>query len=115
LIFDSKNILTFICLILLNNTTPEPLWDYLVSNYEAVAGKGLDKKQFENKPGTFTASHGTITVSNATPETRLIVEEKAPKPDTSTRFGKKEEESAAAKARVKSEQRFTTSFTITQA
>ena len=84
-------------------------------NYEAVAGKGLDKEKFENKPGTPTTSHGTITVSNATPETVLIVEEKAPKRDTSKGSGKKEEEAAAAKATGKKEQRFMTSFAITQA
>ncbi|NOR11304.1 MAG: DUF4157 domain-containing protein [Desulfovibrionaceae bacterium] len=84
-------------------------------NYEAVAGKGVDKAKFEDKSGTSTASRGTITVSNAPAETRLIVEEKAPKANTSKQSDKKEKESAAARATVKREERFSTSFTITQA
>lgn len=103
-------------------------------DYEAVAGKGgshmikkgdakgtrkeFSKEDFKNKPGASTASYGTITVSNATPDTKLIVGEKAPKPDTSKRSGKREEESErkkGAKDTVKTEQRFTASFVIAQA
>ena len=102
-------------------------------DYEAVAGKGggpmvkgdskgsrkeFSKKDFQNQPGAATASYGTITVSNARPDTRLIIEEKAAKRDTSKQSIKKEENSEnkrGGKDMGKKEQRFTTSFTIAQA
>lgn len=101
-------------------------------DYEAVTGKGgspmvkgdakgtrkqFSKADFQNPQGASTASYGTITVSNATPDTGLIVEEKAPKRDTSKQSGKREEESEhkkGAKGMGKNEQRFTTSFVIAQ-
>ena len=80
--------------------------------------KQFSKADFQNPQGASTASYGTITVSNATPDTRLIVEEKAPKRDTSKQSGRREEESEnkkGVKAMGKTEQRFTTSFVIAQA
>ncbi len=41
LISDIKNLLPFISLILVNNTTHEPLWDYLVSNYHYLGYRKL--------------------------------------------------------------------------
>ena len=103
-------------------------------NYEAVAGKGgspmvkgddakgtrkqFSEADFQDPQGASTASYGTITVSNATPDTRLIVEEKAPKRGTSKQSGRREEESEnkkGAKAMGKTKQRFTASFVIAQA
>jgi hypothetical protein len=102
-------------------------------DYEAVAGKGgrpmvkgdskgtrkeFSKADFQTPPGASSASYGTITVSNAKPDTRLILEEKAPKRDKSKPAGKAEEEvpgKKGARGEVKTEQRFKSSFTITQA
>ena len=102
-------------------------------DYEAVAGQGgsamikgdakgtrkeFSKKDFQNPSDAASAAPGTITVSNARPETRLIIEEKAVKRDLSRQSDKKEEESEKKRDTggiVKKEQRFTTSFVIAQA
>lgn len=101
--------------------------------YEAVAGKGgapmvkadakgtrkaFSEAEFKPPPGASKAAYGTITVSTAKPDTKLVLEEKAPKRDTSKPAGTREEEKAAqaaAAAKVKTTQRFRSSFTITQA
>lgn len=41
LVSDIKDLLPFISLILVNNTTHEPLWDYLVSNYHYLGYRKL--------------------------------------------------------------------------
>jgi hypothetical protein len=102
-------------------------------DYEAVAGKGgrpmvkgdskgvrkeFSKTDFQTPAGTSTASYGTIKVSNATPDTRLILEEKAPRREKSKQAGKAEEEipgKTGTAGEVKTEQRFKSAFTITQA
>ncbi|MCB2182653.1 MAG: DUF4157 domain-containing protein [Desulfobulbaceae bacterium] len=102
-------------------------------DYEAVTGKGgsamvkADSKgtrkefrraDFENPAGVSKASYGTITVTNAPPETKLISEEKAPKREAAKKSGRKEEESEGKKGAhgtVKSPARFKTSFVISQA
>jgi len=101
--------------------------------YEAIAGKGgkpmvkgdskgtrkaFSKADFQTPPGASTASYGTITVSNATPATPLIIEEKAPQRDKSKPAGKAEDEVSGkpgAGGEAKTKQRFKNAFTITQA
>jgi hypothetical protein len=101
--------------------------------YEAVAGKGgrpmvkgdskgtrqaLSRADFKTPPGAPAASYGTITVSNAKPDTRLILEGKAAGRDRSKPAGKPEEEvsgKTGAGAEAGTAQRFKSAFTITQA
>ena len=102
-------------------------------DYEAVAGSGgsalvkadskgtrkeFSKSDFEIPAGVSAASYGTIDLTNAAPATPLIVEEKAPKREKSKPAGKAEEEVSGKKGaggEVKTEQRFKSAFTITQA
>jgi hypothetical protein len=101
--------------------------------YEAVAGKGgapmvnVDSKgtrkafseaDFKPPPGAPKASYGTLTVSTAKPDTKLILEDKAPGRDTSKPAVKAEEEKkdkTGAEGKGKAVERFRSSFTITQA
>ena len=77
----------------------------------------FSKADFQTPTGASSASYGTITVSNAKPDTRLILEDKAPGREKSKQASKAEKElagktGAGGEVKIK---RFKNTFTITQA
>ena len=93
-------------------------------NHRVKATKGdlkpFDKSEFQPPGAGRRESYGTITVSNASPDTRLIIEERAPTRDKTSRKtgGEPERDEFSAKIgdkyRITLEKRFRTTFTITQ-
>lgn len=120
-------------IILIHKWTRNEHFNVPVS-YEAVPGKDgahqvkdakgnlkeFKKAEFETPANKPVESYGTIKVSDASPATKLIIEERAPKRDKAPTKapGKQEKEEFPGKIgdkyKVTREKRFKTTFTISQ-